>query len=126
MVRTYTGGDLPDYYIVDSDSHIDESQCELWRRFPEELKLFAPRKFTDSSWVGGDSTDRGPSSTRKYDNIWVIEHSKVFPNSDFRTGPFGRLSTFQTHDPDQWSDRDPLLSFGERRSDGRPESARAH
>ena len=106
MVRTYTGGDLPDYYIVDSDSHVDESKCELWRRFPEELKVFAPRKFNDSNWVGGDSTDRGPSSTRKYDNIWVIEHSKVFPNSDFRTGPFGRLSTFQTHDPDQWSDRE--------------------
>ena len=34
MPRTYYGGELPDYYIVDSDSHVDETKCELWRRFP--------------------------------------------------------------------------------------------
>ena len=26
MTRQYFGGDLPDYYIVDSDSHIDETK----------------------------------------------------------------------------------------------------
>ena len=42
MPRKYFGGELPDYYIVDSDSHIDETKCELWRRFPPELQPFAP------------------------------------------------------------------------------------
>ncbi|MEE9262599.1 MAG: hypothetical protein V3U95_08515, partial [Dehalococcoidia bacterium] len=99
MARQYFGGERPDYYIVDSDSHIDESKCELWRRFPPELQPFAPRKFVDANWkdTGAEARGSGKASTRQYDDIWVLEHSKVFPNSDFRTGPYGRLATFSPH-----------------------------
>jgi predicted TIM-barrel fold metal-dependent hydrolase len=110
MPRKYVGGTLPDYYIVDSDSHVDESKCELWKRFPDELKPWAPRKFVDPNWkdVAGQARSGGQqkNSTRHYDNIWILEHSKVFPNSDFRTGPYGKLATFATHDPDQWYNRE--------------------
>ncbi len=108
MPRQYFGGELPDYYIVDSDSHIDETKCELWRRFPPELQPFAPRKFTDANWQDRGALVRGSgdSSTRQYDSIWVLEHSKVFPNSDFRTGPYGKLANFAPHSEDQWYNRE--------------------
>jgi predicted TIM-barrel fold metal-dependent hydrolase len=108
MPRQYYGGELPDYFIVDSDSHIDESKCELWKRFPAELQHLAPRKFEDPNWKDIQHVARGSDlgSTRKYDNIWVLEHSKVFPNSDYRTGPYGKLATFAPHSADQWFNRE--------------------
>jgi hypothetical protein len=60
MPRQYMGGVLPDYYIVDSDSHVDESKCELWRRFPKDLQPFAPRKFIDPNWKGPGGPGSGP------------------------------------------------------------------
>ena len=34
MPRTYYGGELPDYYIVDSDSHVDETKVRTLAPVP--------------------------------------------------------------------------------------------
>ena len=125
MPKDYIGGKRPDYLTIDSDSHVTEYHAEHWKHFPDDLKPFAPREFVDSTEATGTKGDNRDKATAKgetsakdvsYNRTWVIEHSKVFPNADYRSGPFGLLPT-AWYQEGEWANREGERDGNERLKD---------
>ncbi len=108
MPKKYVGGERPDYPVIDSDSHVDESQFTkiAWQSFPEHLRGLAPREFIDStqSVMPDKERDKLVNPYLKYNHITVIEHSKTTPNADWRSGPYGFLPEWRPEG--EWRNRD--------------------
>ena len=115
MPKQYIGGTRPDYRIIDSDSHVNEHLIHHWKSFPKELQGLAPREFVDPAQTLDKDEVRNAQTGAylKYDRTWVVEHSKLWPNADFRSGPDGRL-------PNPWAPQGEWVNRdGEREPDKR-------
>ena len=106
MGKKYIGGERPDYLVIDSDSHVDETKVQAWKIFPEHLRGMAPREFVDSTQPDLTEEERNKQINPylKYTRITVIEHTKTFPNADYRSGPYGFLPDWTPEG--EWHNRD--------------------
>ena len=117
MPKQYIGGTRPDYPIIDSDSHVNEHLIHEWKAFPEELRGLAPREFFDATQPAESDRERNAQvgAYLKYNRTWVIEHSKIWPNAEFRSGPYGFLPDWRAEG--EWVNRDGERDPAERIKD---------